>query len=65
MQAYIDTELSYNAITGPFNYPPFADDFVCSPLQTVAKRGSSTRGVVMDLSFPQGSSVNDGIPSDT
>ena len=37
VQAYIDTELSYNAITGPFNYPPFADDFVCSPLQTVSK----------------------------
>jgi len=39
VQAYIDTELSYNAIAGPFNYPPFADDFVCSPLQTVPKRG--------------------------
>ena len=65
VQAYIDTKLSYNAIAGPFNYPPFADDFVCSPLQTVPKRGSSTRRVVMDLSFPQGSSVNDGIPSNT
>ena len=65
MQTYIDTELSYNVIAGPFNYPPFADDFVCSPLQTVPKRGSSTRRVVMDLRFPQGSSVNDGIPSDT
>ena len=65
VQAYIDTELSYNAIAGPFNSPPFADDFVCSPLQTVPKRGSSTRRVVMDLSFPQGSSVNDGIPSNT
>ena len=65
VQACIDTELSYNAIAGPFNSPPFADDFVCSPLQTVPKRGSSTRRVVMDLSFPQGSSVNDGIPSDT
>lgn len=65
VQAYIDTELSYNAIAGPFQYPPFADDFVCSPLQTVPKRGSSTRRVVMDLSFPQGSSVNHGIPPDT
>jgi len=47
------------------NITPFADDFVCSPLQTVPKQGSSTRRVVMDLSFPQGSSVNDGIPPDT
>ena len=65
VQAYIDTELSYNAIAGPFQYPPFADDFVCSPLQTVPKRGSSTRRVVMDLSFPPGSSVNHGIPPGT
>ena len=65
VQAYIDTKLSYNAITGPFNHLPFADDFVCSPLQTVPKRGSLTQRVVKDLSFAQGSSVNDGIPSDT
>lgn len=65
VQAYIDTELSYNAIAGPFEYPPFADDFVCSPLQTVPKRGSLTQRIVMDLSFPQGPSVNHGIPHDT
>ena len=65
VQAYIDTEMPWNAIAGPFVYPPFSDDFVCSPLQTVPKRGSSTRRVVMDLSFPPGSSVNDGIPQDT
>ena len=61
----IDTESSWNAIAGPFVYPPFSDDLVCSPLQTVPKRGLSTRRVVMDLSFTHGSSVNDGIPQDT
>ena len=65
VQDYIDTELSWNAIAGPFVYPPFSDELVCSPLQTVPKRGSSKRRVVMDLSFPHGSSVNDGIPQDT
>ena len=67
-QAYIVTELSWNGIAGPFEYPPFSIDFVCSPLQTVPKRGSSSRRVVMDLTFPPGStgcSVNDGIPQDT
>ena len=54
-------QLSWNAIAGPFKYPPFSNDFVCSPLQTVPKRGSSTRRVVMDLSFPSGCSVMDGI----
>ena len=65
VQAYIDTQLSWNGITGPFEYSPFSNDFACSPPQTVLKRGSSTRRVVMDLSFPPGCSVNDGIPQDT
>ena len=39
----------------------FSNDFVCSPPQTVPKRGSSTQQVVMDLNFPSGCSVNDGI----
>lgn len=61
VQTYLDTELSWNAIAGPFDHPPFADDFVSSP----PKRGTSTWRVVMDLSFPHGSSVNDGISQDT
>lgn len=65
VQDYIDTESSWNAIAGPFVYPPFSDNLVCSPLQTVPKRGSSKRRVVMDLSFPHGSSVSDGIPQDS
>ena len=42
VQAYIDTELAWNAIARPLEYLPFFDDFVCSPLQTVSKRGSPT-----------------------
>ena len=53
VQAYIDTELAWNAIARPLEYLPFFDDFVCSPLQTVPKRGSPTSRVVMDLSFLQ------------
>ncbi|KAK3749047.1 hypothetical protein QZH41_006921 [Actinostola sp. cb2023] len=40
------------------------DGFVASPLNTVPKRDSSERRVIVDLSWPCGSSVNDGIPSD-
>ncbi|XP_077985143.1 uncharacterized protein LOC144439784 [Glandiceps talaboti] len=35
-----------------------------SPLQTVEKKNSLDRRVVVDLSFPLGQSVNDGIPTD-
>ena len=39
--------------------------FVLSPLNTVEKRDSEERRVIVDLSWPSGHSVNDGIPSDS
>lgn len=64
VQCYIDTELSYKAIAGPFVTNPLHQQLICSPLQTVPKRGSTTRRVVMDLSFLPNHSVNSGIPKD-
>ena len=55
-------ELSFGALAGPFKENPFPDDLITSPLQTVHKRGSTKRRVVMDLSFPHAASVNSGIP---
>ena len=52
-------------VAGPFAEPPFKDAFVVSPLNTVPKRDSTERRVIVDLSWPSGSSVNDGIPSDS
>ena len=65
VREYINIELHWHALTGPFDYSPFSQPAICSPLQTVPKRGSTSRRVVMDLSFPPGHSVNDGIPSDS
>ena len=62
---YIQTELSFGAIAGPFSTNPLHKPLVCSPLQTVPKRGSSKRRVVLDLSFPPTFSVNSGIPMNT
>ena len=59
---YIQTELSFAAIAGPFSTNPLHKPLVCSPLQTVPKRGSSKRRVVLDLSFPPTFFVNSGIP---
>jgi len=59
---YIQTKLSFGAIAGPFSTNPLHKPLVCSPLQTVPKRGSSKRRVVLDLSFPPTFSVNSGIP---
>ena len=55
---YIQTELSFAAIAGPFSTNPLHKPLVCSPLQTVPKRGSSKRRVVLDLSFPPTFPVN-------
>ena len=55
--------LGYTNQTLPFDAPPFPDGFVVSPLNTVAKRDPQERRVIVDLSWPCGSSVNDGIPS--
>ena len=58
---YIETELSYNAIMGPFSIPPFFNRMGISPLSTRPKKNSDKRRVILDLSFPPGRSVNDGI----
>ena len=49
-------------MAGPFAATTFHDGFVVSPLNTAAKRDCNERRVIVDLSCPRGSSVNDGIP---
>ena len=63
VQDYLSSEISLGRFAEPFDAPPFPDGFVVSPLNTVAKRDSQERRVIVDLSWPCGSSVNDGIPS--
>ena len=63
VQDYINSEISLGRVAGPFAAPPFSDGFVVSPLNTVPKRDSHEHRVIVDLSWPCGSSVNDGIPS--
>ena len=65
VQNFIATELRYCAVAGPFEHNPLPGPLVCSPLQTVPKRDSTTRRVVMDLSFPPQASVNSGIQQGT
>ncbi len=46
---------------GPFKTHHFRSPAVYSPLITVDKKDSPERRVIMDLSFPQGHSINDHI----
>jgi hypothetical protein len=58
---YLVKEKRYKSVLGPFDGNPFVSDIMLSPLNSVPKADSQERRVIVDLSFPKGSSVNDGI----
>lgn len=64
IQSYLDKECGLGATCGPFSANPLSTDLTISPLQIAHSRSGKSR-VVVDLSFPSGSSVNDGIPKDS
>ena len=61
---FLTKELEAGAVLGPFQSSPFDQKLVISPLNTVPKKNSSERRVIVDLSFPKfdtSQSVNGGI----
>ena len=64
VEAYIQEEIGFGAIVGPFSDPPF-QEFHVSPFMTREKPGGAHRRVIMDLSFPQGGAVNTNISKDS
>ena len=60
IEYYLDTEMSHAAMLGPFDTPPFPDAHI-SPMMTRPKKDSTRRRVILDLSWPHGSALNDGI----
>ena len=59
---FIRTELEHKAIMGPFEHSPFSPWYRTNPLMTRPKRDSQDRRVILDLSYPEGASVNAQIP---
>ena len=60
IEAYLQEELSYGALLGPFEKHPIKGGH-CSPFMTRSKPNSDRCCVIVDLSWPQGASVNAGI----
>ena len=61
---YLATETNHKAILGPFKTSP-VDNLHCSPMLTRPKSGSTSRRVIVDLSWPHGNSVNDLVCNDS
>ena len=61
---YIDKEIRHGAVMGPYNKIPFRDKVGISALSTRPKKNSEERRIILDLSFPVGRAVNDGILKD-
>ena len=64
LQKYIEKEKSHDAVIGPLKAIPFTRFVGISPLTTRPKKESQDRRILIDLSFPPGGSVNDGICKD-
>ena len=63
IKAYLHEEISHGAIMGPFHSCPL-DNLHISPMMTREKPNAPHRRVIIDLSFPQGLSVNAGVEKD-
>ena len=61
---YVEKEVRLGVAIGPFTVPPFLHRIGISPLSTRPKKDSDKRRIILDLSFPEGSSVNNGINKD-
>ena len=63
IDSYLQNEICRNAVLGPFETNPFSCPVALSPLNSVPKHDSAERRIIVDLSWPAGTSVNDGISS--
>ena len=64
IEKILNKEIAARAAIGPFNVSPFREETFLSPHNSVPKKDSQDRRLILDLSFPQGNSINDGIPKD-
>ena len=61
IKKFLKKELEMKAILGPYHKDPFTPWTKVSPLMTHDKLSGVGKRVIIDLSFPPGQSVNDGI----
>ncbi len=65
IDGYLVIEDGYRAVLGPFDENPFPNsEIALSPLNSTPKSEPGARRVILDMSFPVGHGVNQGIDKD-
>ena len=64
IEKYFKKECTAKRIAGPYSANPLSVELIVSPLNSVPKDNVDERRVIVDLSWPAGFSVNDGISKD-
>ena len=64
VREYLAVEIERNSVMGPSTENPFGTRACFSPISSRAKSNSTERRVIVDLSHPEGNSINDGIEKD-
>ena len=64
LDKYIHKEAEKGVVMGPFEAIPFSSNVGISPISTRPKKSSPDRRIIIDLSFPPGQAVNDGMIRD-
>ena len=64
LRKYIHKEMAQGAVMGPYSKIPLQGKAGISPLSSRPKKGTDDRRIILELSFPIGQSVNDGILKD-
>lgn len=55
---FVKKEIDLGGVVGPMQAPPFKEWCHISPLMSREKKGSSDRRIIIDMTYPQQSSVN-------
>ena len=61
VKAYLENELKFKSVVGPFKSNLFLQPIGISPWNTRDKKDSTEKRIILDLSFPDGLAVNEGI----
>ena len=64
IDAYLQKEIQNGSVIGPFHANPFSHEIVISPLNSVPKKDTTERRIILDISSEGGGGVNTFIDKD-